>query len=429
MQSPALPIAVVVVALFAGFAPAADIPSLVAKLSADDYRERERAGAALVALGHQAVPDLKAALAKSADPEATRRLEVLVERLESASFSEPTRITLKVEQKPGREVFDELARQSGATFHFSKAPRGALVSFDWRGTPLLQTLDQLCGVLRLNWWIEESTHLIVVSGGDVDETHDTHVTYRGPFRVCADSIALKRELRLSSLPRPGLAPPPPGLLAVVVSVQSEPRLPICAVGPPLVLAAGDELGNSLLLANRDAESLELPTPLVFGHHECAEFTLNRASRLAESVKACRVRVPVGCVTARLPEIVVADVAKSQGQRFTGRTNLIEVGDSFRYPDHLAVNIVASNKDTLDPDGPAHRSWRSTLPRRFEAFDEEGRALQLSWFNVTDTGSSLSFKVKISRVGGGRPKAVKLHFVEWAVKYQTVEFAFKDLPLP
>ena len=410
-------------------AGAADIPALVAKLGADDYRERERAGAELLALGHQAVPDLKAALGKSADPEATRRLEVLVERLESIRVTEPTRITLKVEKRPAREVFDELARLTGCAITFENAPRTALVSFDWRGTPFLQVLDQLCDALKLSWWIDKSTHLVVVYGGDADDPHDPHVTYRGPFRVCADSIALKREVRLSVVPRRGIGLPPPGVLTVVFSVLSEPRLPICAVGLPVVLAAEDEFGNSLLPAKPDAEVPDQPKPWGFAHDERVEFTLTRASRLAESVKACRVRVVIGCVVARKPEIVVADVAESRGQKFTGRTHLLEVGATRRAKDHLSLAVVVSSRDAIRPKSPGHGSWKSTLPERFEAFDEEGDALQTSWDNETETGASLAYTMKFSRTRGGRPKAVKLHFVEWVVKYQTVEFAFKDLPMP
>jgi len=422
--------AVVVAASLAGPAPAADIPALVTQLSADDYRVRERAGAELLTLGHQAVPHLKAALAKSVEPEATRRLEVLVERLESISFTEPTRITLKVERKPAKEVFAELARQSGCAFTFENAPRAALVSFDWRGTPFLQTLDQLCGALKLNWRIDNFMHLVVVWGGDADEPYDQHVMYVGPFRVCADTIALKREFRLSSMPRPGVVPPPPGLLTVEFSVRSEPRLPICAAGSPVVLAAEDEFGNSLLPAKREAESSELPTPRGLGHVESVEFPLIRASRFAASVKTCRVRVVMGGVTARRPEISVPDVAGSQGEKFTGRTHLLQVGETVRAKSHLAVDVVVSSREPLTRESPAYRSWKASLPTRFEAFDKDGCLLQKTWDEPTDNdGASVTQTLYISRLGGGRPKAVNLHFVEWVVKYQTVEFAFKDLPMP
>lgn len=285
-------------------------------------------------------------------------------------------------------------------------------------------------MLKLNWRIDSHTHLVVVWGGDADEPYDPHVTYVGPFRICADTIALKRELRLSSVPRPGVVPPQPGLLTVVFSVQSEPRLPIFAAGSPVVLAAEDEFGNSLLPVKRDAESPELPTPRGIGHVESAEFLLTRASRIAESVKTCRVRVVVGGVTARRPEIVVHDVAGSRGEKFTGRTHLLRVGGTVRAESHLAVDLVVSNREPLTRDSPAYRSWKAALPTRFEAFDKDGCLLKRTWDEPTDNdGASVTQTLYFSRVGGGRPKAVKLHFVEWAVKYQTVEFAFKDLPLP
>ena len=432
VRLPALRLAAVVVTAslaLAAIAGAADIPALVARLGADDYREREQAGAELLALGQQAVPHLKAALVKSTDHEATRRLEVLVDRLQSVSITEPTRITLMCERKPAREVFDQLARLTGCAFIFSDAPRGALVSFDWRGTPFLQVLDQLCDALNSFWWIDSCTHQVVVKGCDAEGLRDPHLTYVGPFRACADTIALKREVRLSAVSRRGVPLPPPAVLKVEFSVQSESRLPICVVGEPVVLAAVDEFGNSLVLTKPDAEVSDQPTPWSFNHDERSEFTLRRASRLAESVKSCRVRVVVGCVTARRPEIVVADVVESRGQKFTGRTHLLELGETRRFKDHLVVDIVVSNRDAILPGGSGYGAWKSTVTERFEAFDEDGLALETSRHNVTESGASLAYWMKTSRVGGGRPKAVKLQFVEWAVKYQTVEFTFKDLPLP
>ena len=138
---------------------------------------------------------------------------------------------------------------------------------------------------------------------------------------------------------------------------------------------------------------------------------------------------VGCVTARRPEIVVADVAKSCGEKFTGRTHSLEVGETVRAESHLAVTVVISRRDVLTPETPAYRSWKATLPARFEAFDEDGILLQTVWDEPSDEGASVHQTFYLSKPGKRRPKAVKLHFVEWVVKYQTVEFAFKDLPLP
>ena len=83
-------------------APVATMDEVVRfeQLASRDYREREKANKALNALGDRALPHLKAAMAKSDSPEAQRRLEVMVTRMERELFLAPSRVSLKAKNQP-----------------------------------------------------------------------------------------------------------------------------------------------------------------------------------------------------------------------------------------------------------------------------------------------------------------------------------------
>ena len=417
----------------AALAQPPDIPALVARLGADDFHDRERAGAELLTLGKAAVPELRAAHARATDPEVARRLEVLAERLEAVALTEPTRVTLKVERRPGREVFDELATRTGAKFLCDGSPRDALITFDWDGVPFLEALDRLCDVLQLTWEVNEFDHTIRVEG-TVEST--PHVAYAGPFRVAAESVALKSEVRVGGVERRQAVARPPAELTVRFLVCSEPRLPICALGKSVLLAAEDEFGNSLVPPPEPeppptGAPAPRPVPTERGHRAWGTVAMHRASRHAEFVKFCRVRVEVACVAEVRPEVVVADATKCRGQKYTGRTHLLEVGESHVVEGRVEINVTVLPKFDKH-GGPAEDvSMTPSVRERFELSDGQGRALGYSSHLTTssDGGASGALSVYGLRNWQARPRVVRLQFVEWVVKYQTVEFTFRDLPLP
>src|SRR5947209_9632914 len=79
----------------------AKVTALVALLGSPDFRARERAGRDLLALGDRALPALKAALPTMDDPEANRRLQVIVAKPDGARLRAARRLTLSVrDRKP-----------------------------------------------------------------------------------------------------------------------------------------------------------------------------------------------------------------------------------------------------------------------------------------------------------------------------------------
>ncbi len=417
--------------------PAAESAALVAQLAADDFRVRERAGALLLQSGEAAIPDLKAALAKATEPEATRRLAVLVERLESARLGEPRRVTLKVERKAAKEVFAELARQTGYKFTFNSngnsALDKALVTFDWRGTPFLQALDQLCDALQVNSVVQDPGGEVNVFDGD---QVNPHVAYAGPFRLVVTNVSSNRNVQVGGFSRRNPLARPPDYVNLNFMVHGEPKACLCAIGTPAAVRATDELKNSLVLgasaagddAPPNADSIaEVPVPNFRSHTGNTSLTLNRVARQAEFVKECRVKVSVAVLAETRPEIVVLDVAKAQGRKYTGRTHLLQVGAAGVQGNAATVDVTVSRKHADTED----YSWMNTMQQRFEAFDAEGKALQTGSVNqMNNTQHAVTLSLTFTRTAGQKPPVIaKLHLVEWVVQHKTVEFTLKDIPLP
>jgi len=423
-----------VVGWLAGAAPAADIPSLVAQLAADDYQARERAGAALFKAGDAAIPDLKAALPNATDAEARRRLEVLLERLESARLGEPRRVTLKVEKRPAKEVFAELAKRTGYKFRLDSCPDNALVTFDWRGTPFLQAVDQLCDALQLNSNVEDPDGTVQVS--DADQVNP-HTTYAGPFRVVAASVGSNRNLQIGGLSRRNPLVRQPDYVNVNFSVHGEPKACLCALGAANVVRATDELKNSLLFGEPEATpgnppppdgpNADLPLPTFRSYSSSTSFALTRAARQAEFVAECRVKMTVAVLSESRPEVVVTDVAKAAGQKFSGRTHLLEVGATGVQNNAASVAVTVRRKQAETDD----YSWINAIAQRFEAFDAEGRPLRFNGVSEQNNSpNSATLTLTFIKFGSQKPpKLARLHLVEWVVQHKSIEFTLKDLPLP
>ena len=419
--------------------PSGEFAALVAQLAADDFQVRERAGAALLKAGESAIPDLKAALAKAGEPEATRRLAVLVERLESARLGEPRRVTLKVERKAAKEVFAELARQTGYKFTFNANGNGngnsaidkALVTFDWRGTPFLQALDGLCDALQVNSNVTDPGGEVNVFEGD---QVNPHVAYAGPFRLVVTNVNSNRNVQVGGLSRRNPLARQPDYVNLNFMVHGEPKACLCAIGQPTALRATDELKNSLALGVAPQSddtppdaSAEVPVPTFRSHTGSASLTLARVARQAEFVKDCRVKMSVAVLAETRPEIVVLDAAKGQGRKYTGRTHLLQVGAAGAQGNTATVDVTVSRKHADTDD----YSWMSTMQQRFEAFDAEGKPLQSASVNQMNNGpNAVTLSLSFTRPSGQKPPVIaRLHLVEWVVQHKTVEFTLKDIPLP
>jgi hypothetical protein len=415
--------------------PAVDparVTALVAQLGSPDYRAREKAGRDLLALGDRALPALKAALPTLADPEANRRLQVIVARLDAERLRAPRRVTLKVVNKKPEDVLDEIARQTGYKIDYDARERTVdrRVSLDFADLPFWEALDRVCDAAELT--VKEMNEDGTV-GVYYYDNFSPHVCYDGPFKVIATNFNSGRGLQLSGLSRKQPSPRQPEYLSLNLSVQSEPKAPVVGIGNPTVTKAIDDRGVSLVPVGEspDAphESLYLgASPMFRSFNTNFGIGLVRSDRSAETLKEIRGKVPVQLLADTRPEVVVPDLLTVKKQRFTGRSVELEVA-SVDFRNDLLTLELQFRRRAGDPDD---YTWLNTLAARVEVLDAAGAKLRPNGVTNQTNGPGVCGMTVQFTVPGGPTKVGKpatLQFVEWVTVTREVNFVLKDVPLP
>ncbi len=154
-----LPLVVLSVCAAAGHAPADDttpaadaalIHKLVEQLGNDDFNEREKASAALDALGEPALGPLHRAL-ESTDEEVRKRADMLVsaieKRLETAAALKAKRVHLVYKNLALKDALADFEKQCGYRFalqDFENKLGNRTITLDSGDAPFWQAFDQFC---------------------------------------------------------------------------------------------------------------------------------------------------------------------------------------------------------------------------------------------------------------------------------------------
>jgi hypothetical protein len=409
---------------------AARIRHLIGKLGSRDYRQREAAGKDLARLADKALPLMRQALRTVEDPEAGRRLEVLVGKLATERLLSPKRVTLKADRASVKELFAAVSRQTG--YKFNLASMGSQqekvrLSVDWKDRPFWQALDDVCN----------PTGLSVNPDGDDDglltvydnDSYNPHVWYAGPFRFVATNIGSGRNVQLAGLPRRVAPQRPPEYLNLNFQIQAEPKNPIVSYHPPVLTRAVDDAGASLLPPKDDENVRQYWSPYLYrGFNQYAGVNLTRAGRDAALVKELRGKVTLVLLADTRPEITVENVLAAKKKKVVGRSAELEVESAVEGNGSVAVTLSVKQ---LNPN-PDDYTWANTVYQRLELWDDAG----VKWVgnvtnNLTNTPAAVSMTVSYSPPAGNKKvgKPSRLQLVEWVTHPREVEFVFKDIPLP
>ncbi|HYE20897.1 MAG TPA: hypothetical protein VEA69_20795 [Tepidisphaeraceae bacterium] len=233
-----------------------EVRAIVARLSADDPAARDRAQAALVAVGEDAQPQLVAALARATDPEVRARLQAVVSRVEQARQVGQTRVTLDLDNVPAADAVAELARQARGPIPIrpgnllAKSAKRVSLKVDHR--PYWEVMALLCKQLDVepsslaDNGREAGLALSPVGSGAGTAGRpwaDRPTVVTGPLLVRAESIAHNRSLSLRD------ANDHTNDFSISFSVMAEPKLKVLDyAGTARIEEAVDDRGNSLLAA-------------------------------------------------------------------------------------------------------------------------------------------------------------------------------------
>jgi len=157
---------VLIAMLLAGLAPAQEdrrLKDLLQKLEDESIAVRSSAASGLATYGKSAIPLLRRAASESGSETRDRLAEVIrkIEERErlSALLPPASLITLDARNKPLREVFQRVARQSRTPIDLTDVPEDALVTVALDRVPFWRAVEEICRASGKVMATTESGHL------------------------------------------------------------------------------------------------------------------------------------------------------------------------------------------------------------------------------------------------------------------------------
>jgi hypothetical protein len=401
----------------------------IEELSSRDYRRRETALKNLSSIRPEALPTLKQALDTTRDAETRRRLVALVERLERAAILAPKRLTLAVKEQPLQEIIREIARQTGYPMQYQGAAKGQIISIQRTNATFWEIMDDLNRMTGATMYHNEGQGLIVY---DQDGSWP-YSALHGPFRIVANNFNYHKTLQLGPISRqPGQHQTRSESLTLAFQVFSEPKLPILGVGQPRVIEAVDDQGHSMKPSTMPHETM-YSNP--YGGYRMYQVgtavTLNWPNQDSKWVKRLHVSLPLTLLAEQKPLIVIDDILKVKEKKVTqGGIDLVvrEVNEVNKSQYHVKLTV----RNTA-PNAAQDFSWTNSVHQRIELLDAKGQRYMsqgFNWYNAAPGPGSIQAVFMFGNNGKadlGPP--ARLVYYDWSVVQHTIEFQFRDLPLP
>jgi hypothetical protein len=415
------------------------IAKMIEDLGSEDWRTREKAGRDLAAKGEKALPHMRKALLATSSPEVQRRLAVLVRKLDHARLVEPKRITFNFKDKTPKQIFDEIAKQTGYRVEFGGGGAETKHSFEFNNTPFWQAMDAVADAAGYNVFAEYDDDSIRVYNQDAT---NPYVAYSGPFRFIATNINTSRSVQLSGISKRGNNQRQSEYMNLSFQVQSEPKNPMLGIMQPELLEAKDELGGSLLPPQeRHSYRSNYYNGGYRGHNTYMSVNLNRGDRAAKTLKSLKGRVAVVLLSATVPEVEIPAPLKVKKKTFTGTKTELEVAsvdEDANQKGVYLVSLVAKKRGPSDPNRNDMYTWSQSLWQRMELFDDKGNKYFCYGPTVHNNNNPgavqlvVQFGPEDRRTGRPGPKLgppAKFVLNEWLTVTHEVNFEFKDIPLP
>lgn len=424
--------------LVAEGAPDAAVAALITSLGDADYRVREKAGQALAAKGEAVLPDLRRAMNATDNPEIARRLTVLVRKMDYDRLVSPKRVTLTAKNKPIKEVYDEISKQTGYKIELQAGGPGTegKYSFEFDGTPFWQVIDKVSETAGLTVYTDYDDEMVRINS--YSDSHNPYVAYAGPFRVVASQINSSKNVQLAGLSRRGFNNSrSQEAINLNFQIQSEPKNPILGTLQTELISATDETGASLVPPKGDREYYSRSgyyNPGYRGHNAYGNLNLVRAARDAAKIKSLKGKIGIMLLAGTVPEIVINDPLKAKNTKHVGRSVELDYDSMTEANGQYSVALTAKKVGPQDPNQIDY-NWSNTLWQKLELVDAKGgRYRCYGPNNVNNNGLSVQLTLPFgpdNRRGETKKLGppVKLIYNEWMSVTHEVTFEFKDIPLP
>ncbi len=454
-----------------------DPAALAAQLGSGRYAEREAASESLLRLGRTALPVLREARS-SRDMEVRNRAYNLIQRIEGALLTEPSRVRLDFDNASLSEIARSLSQQTGFKVVLNpenlpkwKSQRVTLRQPD--PIPFWKAVDRLCDAAQLqynlasNGLVGPREPTFPLNDGTLRTI--TPNSDHGPFRVSLVSVDYERHVNYGIPgagfgagagfgPGPGFRPqvgnppplrrpqvmPPPRLYPITNSqfsahlmVAAEPRLSLSQVGTLQVLEAVDNRDNSLILSGNAAPTIHR-MPGYFGMMNGSvlqlQAQLQRPAMAGETIKKLRGIIPL-TVSSRRPDPLIVPLDQGTGKRYENPDVELTVHDIRTQPNSrqtiIELSLKSNERGTTSAEHGDGDIFRDVYPDsqrlQLEILDSRGQVVPWSPFPSGDSESS-HVTLTVMNLSASAPlKELRYHTLTRATV--SIPFEFHDIPMP
>jgi hypothetical protein len=435
--------------------------TLVTRLGAPRYADREAAAAALERLGRAAIPALRAARTHR-DSEIRSRSETLLVKIEGSLLLEPTLVTLDFHDRPVSEVVKEINKKCGLPLLSLPDDRVAgtrHVSLETpQPVPFWSAIDRLCDAGGLQYQLASRSNMMVREPSIPLTSGESRLagmlSDHGPFRVNLMSLHYQRDLTFGppvgqfgqpmGMGRGGPQFGPngvPGQLSgeqfyLRMQLAAEPQLSVTLAGAAKVTTATDDLGQSLVLAPSGAT-----LPQINGYFGTSvgpiqfQVFLKRPERPGRSIKTLKGTLPLH-VSTRKPESLTIPLDGATGKTFHNDDATLTIHESRPLPGQnqgsieLSIATKAARSGANDPDGFLMPRGMDVSQLNLELVDANGRVIP--WFpsSITQNGDDVRLTLTVQNGGTvGQAAPATLRYFGTIQTSAEIPFAFKDVPMP
>ncbi len=412
------------VALFVvlGQVPSTDPFDLISQLGDPHYADRQRATTTLERLGRLSLPALRSARERR-DPEVRTRAALLLARIEGALLTQPSVVRLSFQDTPLAEAVRSFGDQASVrlTLLDEDAPhwRDRKVTLhDPEPLPFWKALDRFCDAARLQY--NFGTNAVRNGRGsafplfDGNARNTTPVSDSGPFRVSLVTIHYQSDTTFPpdhQLPQGARRPVPPGgprgelneQFYAQMQIAVEPRLSLTQSGPPKLIEAEDDKGNSLVPPS--AGNADLRNSGYFGFSTGpvipVQASLERPSLPGNAIKRLKGVVPI-TVSDRKPNPLVVPLPGPSGRTFQNEDVVVTVhevrGSTPNRPPVIDLTVrpntgtgTAATLGGIGNDGGAGR--HDVHQQHLEVIDGQGRTIP--WYQSSLDAEAGRFSITLT----------------------------------
>jgi hypothetical protein len=404
-----------------------EVDRLLLLMSDPRFPVRTQALIGLEKLGPSILPQLRAALPKTTDPEVRRQLEAVIPKLEQKIALEPTRITLDLKDVTLTKAAQALGTASGYKLEIYRNggtdPDQQLVSLNLKNVTFWEAVSKLCeaGSYTLQEHYGPDTRVIRLMPGD---HYPGTLHLSGAFRVMIRNFYHYRQLDFNN-GRNGGAPElrRNDNLSIHFAISAEPKMPLLGAGQAVITEALDDQGQSLRPPPQGRQPIQMHGYRSYMHPVQAQLGVSANGKRLKTLKGT---IPVTVVASQRPLITVENLADVKNKTFKEGTTTIHI-ESVSHAGsqtHIRMNVTESSRA-----GTHDYIWLQTLQQRLEVMDEKGNKLQNQGGNWNGGMNNLSGTFSFGSNGNGTGKGVKMILYDWATVTHNVPFEFEDIPLP